>query len=70
MTAKKILYAYSKPRLIKTSLGFSSIFPHGKGLVTLELFLGSTGMKLKANVVQSITCQFHVAMKWIRNAKL
>ena len=53
MTVQKFFYAYSKPRLIKTSLSSSSIFPHGKGLVTLELFLGCTGMKLKANVVQS-----------------
>jgi hypothetical protein len=34
----------------------------GKGLVTLERFLDCTGAWLHANIMQSITCQSHVAL--------
>ena len=33
----------------------------GKGMVTLERFLGCTGALLHANIMQSITCQSHIA---------
>ena len=36
----------------------------GKGLVTLEPFLGSTGAWLNHNVMQSITCPLQVAAQW------
>ena len=47
---------------------FSALNPRvGKGLVTLERFLGCTGAWLNCNVMQLITCQLPIAMRW--NAK-